>query len=234
MVMKQYLLATAFVLLVAVTALGQTSAVIEGPASALPGELVVLNSSKSIGDNHKWITPDGLSTAQAGCNAIDSQVFFATPKAGKYEFILIVTDTKASIEFARHTVEIKIPNAPEPPPPLPPANPGRFEQLKDLSQRNASTLNDAPTRKVLAMAIRQSHTALKTQCEAGTCPTLAGAQAVVQRTIEAALLARTGNSRNVDWLGGWRIPNNQLMSQLAITSVTDYLEAINAICMGLE
>jgi len=220
---------------VASIAVAQTTAVIDGPTVALPGELVVLNSAKSVGDNHKWITPDGLSTAQAGCDAINSQVFFATPKAGKYEFILIVSDKAATIEFARHTVEIKQLTAPEPPPIVtPPVNPGEFAGLRDLSRTNSVRLNDGATRAALSTNLKATLTSLKAQCAAGQCPTLSGAQAIVVRSIEDTLLARARTSRNADWEAVWRSPNNSLIATYQITTVPRYLDAIDALAKGLE
>ena len=222
--------------LVASIAVAQTTALIDGPTVALPGELVVLNSAKSVGDNHKWITPEGLSTAQAGCDAINSQVFFATPKIGKYEFILIVSDKLATIEFARHTVEVKQLTAPEPPPIVtpPPANPGEFAALRDLSRVYSVRLNDSSTRAALATNLKATLTSLKSQCAAGQCPTLSGAQAIVVRSIEDTLLARARQSRNADWEAGWRSPNNALIATYQITTVPRYLDAIDALATGLE
>lgn len=225
-------------LLLSVTCLAQTTAIIDGPAMAMPGELVVLNSSRSVGDNHKWIAPDALSTAQAGCTGVSSQLFFATPRQGTYEFLLIVTDKQASIEVAKHIVVIKQLTAPEPPPtdpPKPPITPpSKFDALQDLSKTNSVRLSDSATRSALATNLRSAVNSLSKQCEAGTCPTVQGAQAIVQKTIEDTLLARARTSRNADWLNGWRVPNNQLMSQLGINTVALYLSAIDAITKGLE
>jgi hypothetical protein len=212
---------------------GQVSAVIEGPEKALPGELVVLNSSKSVGDNHKWITPEGISTAQAGCTAIDSQIFFATPRPGSYTFLLIVTDKTAAIEYARHTVVIGNPIAPEPPPELP-TNPGDFAKLTQLSKENATRLNDSQTKAALAKSLRQVVNAMKIECTNMRCPTLQSAQSRFVKAIEDTLLQRQGSSRNVNWEEGWRVPNAKYLATQTFTSSAKYLEACEAITKGLE
>jgi hypothetical protein len=212
---------------------GQASAVIEGPEKALPGELVVLNSSKSVGDNHKWITPEGISTAQAGCTSIDSQIFFATPRPGSYTFVLIVADKTAAIEYARHTVVIGNPIAPEPPPELP-TDPGDFAKLTQLSKENANRLNDAATKSALAKSLRQVVNAMKIECSNMRCPTLQTAQSRFVKAIEDTLLQRQGSSRNVDWEGNWRIPNARFLATQTFSSSAKYLEACEAITKGLE
>ncbi len=217
---------------------GQASAVIEGPSKALPGELVVLNSSKSVGDNHKWITPEGISTAQAGCNAIDSQIFFATPRPGSYTFVLIVADKSAAIEYARHTVVIDgslpvdPPVKPVDPPTQPPAS--DFAKLTELSKDNANRLNDAVTKAALAKSLRQVVNAMKTECANMRCPTLQAAQSRFVKAIEDTLLQRQGSSRNVNWEDGWRIPNAKFLATQTFSSSAKYLEACEAITKGLE
>jgi len=224
------------------SAIAQTKAVIDGPDTALPGELVVLNSDKSVGDNHKWITPEGISTAQAGCDSIKSQVFFATPRAGKYTFVLIVTDKEANIEYDSHTVEIKGANVPDPPPvkpvdpdptdPIPP--PTVLQQLEKLSRDNSLRLNDAPTRSALQVSLQTAIDDINTKCAASQCPTLPAAQLQIQRAIESVLLMRKGNSRDALWLDGWRVPNNQLMASIKIESSKQYAAAVQAIANGLK
>ena len=224
--------------------LGQTKAVIEGPDNALPGELVVLNSNASVGDSHKWIVPEGISTAQAGCDAIKSQVFFATPKVGKYTFILIVADKEANIEYDSHTVEIKAVNAPDPPPvkPVDPkpdptdpiTPPTQLQQLTKLSKDNSLRLNDEPTRGMLASSLQIVVDDINAKCALQQCPTLAAAQRQVQSAIELALLQRRGASRDALWVNGWRIPNNQLIATMQIQSSKQFAATVQAIVDGLR
>jgi hypothetical protein len=233
-----------WVLLVSIS-LGQTKAVIEGPDNALPGELVVLNSNTSVGDSHRWIVPEGISTAQAGCDAIKSQVFFATPRSGKYTFILIVADKQANIEYDSHTVEIKAVNAPDPPPvkpvdppPTDPTDPvtppTQLQQLTKLSKDNSLRLNDEVTRKALADTLTLVVNDINAKCAAMQCPTLPAAQRQVQSAIESVLLQRRGTSRDALWLNGWRIPNNQLMASFRIESSKQYAATVQAIVDGLK
>lgn len=226
-------------LLLCGSVLGQVSAVIEAPEKAMPGELVVLNSSKSKGDNHKWITPEGISTAQAGCTSIDSQVFFATPRVGSYTFYLIVSDKAAAIDYAKHTVVIGNPIAPEPPPELPTdppvTNPGEFAKLTELSKANSLKLNDSATRVNLALSLKKVIAEMKAMCARNQCPTLQGAQSAFVQSIETALLARPrGPSRDANWEEVWRIPNAKWINDAKLTTVAKYLDACDAIAKGLE
>jgi hypothetical protein len=216
-------------------AFAQVEAIIVAPDKALPGELVVLNSSKSKGDNHKWITPEGISTAQAGCTAIDSQVFFATPRAGSYTFYLIVSDKTAAIDYAKHTVVIGDSASPKPDPELPPTQPGDFAKLTQISRANSLALNDPKTRASLAASLKPVVAQLKALCESNQCPTLAAAQSRFVGTMEAVLLARPrGPSRDANWEEVWRVPNARFISDANITSVTKGIEAYDAIVKGLE
>jgi hypothetical protein len=222
-------------LLLSVACFAQVEAVIDAPSKALPGELVVLNSSKSKGDNHKWITPEGISTAQAGCTAIDSQVFFATPRAGSYTFYLIVSDKTAAIDYAKHTVVIGDSASPKPDPELPPTQPGDFAKLTQISRANSLALNDPKTRASLAASLKPVVAQLKALCESNQCPTLAAAQSRFVGTMEAVLLARPkGPSRDANWEEVWRVPNARFISDANISSVTRGIEAYDAIVKGLE
>lgn len=225
-------------ILLSVACFAQVEAVIDAPAKALPGELVVLNSSKSKGDNHKWITPEGISTAQAGCTAIDSQVFFATPKTGSYTFYLVVSDKSAAIDYARHTVVVgDVVNPPpvDPKPTDPPSNPGEFARLLEISKTNSLKLNDTPTRSRLQSALSQVVAQMKVECANSQCPTLQNAQSRFVTTIELILLARPrGSSRDANWEEGWRLPNAKWISDAKLTSVAKYLEACDAIAKGLQ
>jgi len=217
-------------------AFAQVEAIIVAPDKALPGELVVLNSSKSKGDNHKWITPEGISTAQAGCTAIDSQVFFATPRAGSYTFYLIVSDKTAAIDYAKHTVVIGDSASPKPDPETPPpTQPGDFAKLTQISRANSLALNDPKTRASLLASLKPVVAQLKALCESNQCPTLAAAQSRFVGTMEAVLLARPrGPSRDANWEEVWRLPNAKFISDSKITSVTKGIEAYDAIVKGLE
>lgn len=222
-------------LLLSVACLAQVEAVIDAPAKALPGELVVLNSSKSKGDNHKWITPEGISTAQAGCTAIDSQVFFATPRAGSYTFYLIVSDKTAAIDYAKHTVVVGDSVSPKPDPDVPPSNPGEFAKLLELSRVNSLSLNDPATRAALAISLKKIVSDMRAMCDRNECPTLQGAQSAFVHSIESVLLARPrGSSRDANWEEVWRIPNARFINDAKLQTVSKYLDACDAITKGLQ
>ena len=140
--------------------LAQPAAKIVGPNEAPAGELVVLSSTGSTGDNLKWVKPDGLQTLQVGCSLLDTQIVFATTKPGAYKFMLIVADKEARIDYVEHTVTIGAvkpppvddPDDPIKPPPVDPS-PTKWASLQTASKVSADRMNDGQTRSKLKAAI---------------------------------------------------------------------------------
>lgn len=220
----------------AAAAAGEVKAVIDGPDTAAPGDLVVLSGTQSIGDGFRWVAPDGIATLN--CSVLE--LAFASGTPGKYTFQLIAADTEAKIDHTTHTVEITGwddrpgpgPDPPDPDPePEPPA--GDYEHIERASQSSAERLNDIETAGRLARAIQGEIAELEGMCKRGQCPGLAQAKAEVVAVIRAALAMRQGNSRNVDWLGGWREPMNSAIDRENITLVNNYLAAMKAAARGL-
>ncbi len=212
-------------------AVAQTSAKIVGPTEAPAGELVVLSSTGSVGDNLVWIKPDTLQTLSVGCSVIDTQIVFATVKPGRYEFVLIVADTKANIDYAKHVVTIKGSTAPpvdppkDPPKDPPPAN--KWDDLKLASAENANKVNDPTTRSRLKASIA----AVILELEPNP-PSLEVAKERVRKAIETTLLTRTGQSMLADWVP-WRKGNQAQIDKLGLVDFADYLSAVKAIGAGL-
>lgn len=218
--------------------LAQPQAVIVGPTETPPGEMVVLSSKGSVGDNLEWIKPEGLQTLSVGCSLLDTQVVFATTKVGKYEFWLIVADKEAKISYKRHVVEVKGKSPPvddppidEPDDPVPP-NPTKWSNLSTISKSGADKLNDNDTRSKLKSRVSATVMQLESLCAAGTCPTLDAAKDSVRKTIEAVLLTRVGPSAQIDWTL-WRRGNQAEIDKLGLVDVKDYIAAVKAIYGGL-
>lgn len=215
-------------------AFAQPSAKITGPESTPPGEMVVLTSVGSVGDNLVWIKPSDLQTLQVGCSLLDTQVVFATSKPGRYEFWLIAADKEARIDYARHVVEVKASGTPTPPPTNPPQDPptnppsdSKWDGLKAASKTNADKANDAPTRSKLKAAIAALVLDLSDRL-----PSLADAKATYLKEVEAVLLLRSGASLAADWVS-WRKGNQAELDRLGIVDTKDYISAIRAIGSGL-
>lgn len=216
-------------------AFAQPSAKITGPATSPPGEMVVLSSTGTVGANLVWIKPPDLQTLQVGCSVQDTQVVFATSKPGRYEFLLIVADLEAKIDYARHVVEVKASGSTPIPPPTnppqdPPTNPpsdSKWDGLKAASKTNADKANDAPTRSKLKAAIAALVLDLSDRL-----PSLADAKATYLKEVEAVLLLRSGASLAADWVS-WRKGNQAELDRLGIVDTKDYISAIRAIGSGL-
>lgn len=238
---NKWLLVASVVLMLTGHLLGQPEAKIVGPKTAPAGELVVLSSTGSTGDNLVWVRPDTIQTVQAGCTLLDTQIFFSTTRPGKYEFWLIAADKEARISYATHVVEIGgavvqpgpdpvVPVNPVDPPPQP--NPAKWLKLQESSKANADRINDATTRSRLKSSIAATILAIDSQCEAGQCPGLPDAKSMVLKSIESVLLARVGTSARIDWTP-WRKGNQAEFDRLGLIDVKDYSSALKAMAAGL-
>jgi hypothetical protein len=80
---------------------------IGGPAEAIVGDLVVLTSSESVGDNKLWIIDPAADGRTIECN---ETLAFAIGTPGRYEFTLVVADKEAQIDKsnALHTQVVRL------------------------------------------------------------------------------------------------------------------------------
>lgn len=234
--LNKSLLSVVALLIISGGLLAQPVAKIVGPTQAPAGELVVLSSQGSTGDNLVWVRPETIQSALVGCTVLDTQVFFSTTKVGKYEFMLIAADKEAKISYVRHTVEIKAGGGGSPPtdPPVDPQppNPAKWAGLVDISKQSAERLNDPPTRARLKSSIAATIVGIQSRCEANQCPTLTEAKALVLTAIESVLLGRTGASTQIDWTA-WRKGNQNELDRLGLVDLNDYIGAVKAIASGL-
>lgn len=218
--------------------LAQPEAKIVGPKQAPAGELVVLSSTGSTGDNLVWVRPDSIQTVQAGCTLLDTQIFFSTTRPGNYEFWLIAADKEARISYARHTVEVTgsivqpPPVNPDPEQPPEQPNPAKWLKLQEASKANADKINDAATRSRLKSSIAATILSIDSKCDAGQCPTVSEAKTQALQAIEGVLLSRTGASARIDWVP-WRKGNQAELDRLGLVDVRDYSAALKAIAAGL-
>ena len=212
---------------------------ISGPNTARTGDLVVISAKESTGKAFKWIMPANIQTLSCS----DLEFGFASGTPGVYTFTLIAADTEGDgdqIAVASHTVRVGgavtpppvEPEPEEPEEPTPP--PSDLEKLRKLSKESAARLADTTTARGLSATIQAKATEIAAMCDAGQCPTLDGAKRLMVAAIENRLLARTGNSRNVNWADGWRVPINEGLKATNTTTVANYLTAMRAIAVGLS
>lgn len=223
-------------LILAGVCFGQPKAVIEGPTRGATGDLVVLDGSSSTGDGHKWIMPAGLQTLGCEAGAGVGQIAFASGRPGVYSFTLIVADKQAAIDYAIHTVTIGSGTGPVDPGPIDPTPTPvpDLNKLEQLSYESASRLADATTARGLVDSILGVDAQISSLCSRRLCPTLQDAQAMMVSAIETRLLERTGVSRNVNWLAGWRKPINDAIARLQNVDVPKYQAAMRAVASGLS
>lgn len=105
----------------------QPRAVITGPKESRPGALVVLDASESTGTGRLWLL--AISPEETSFLPVESALkcIFASPTAGSYTFVLVVSGTNSNggpaADMATHTVVLRAPNVPPPDPPPDPTKP---------------------------------------------------------------------------------------------------------------
>ena len=216
-------------------AMADAKAVITGPSVAQPGDLVVLDCKASVDRAvHKWILPKGL---QGRFIEIDSRLIFATGTQGVYEVGLVVADKAPTVDYVMFEVVIGK-SAPPPidpptdPPVPPPADPVTWDDVRKFSDTAAQAVDDPPTASKLSAALK----ALVPQLAAA--PDKATATAMAAATIEAVLVARTGESLTKEWLGKWRLPVNEKLREADVAgrmpTQGEFSNAIAAVADGLS
>jgi hypothetical protein len=208
--------------LMTTTAWCEVKAVINAPEQVNAGDLVILDSSQSVGANRIWVTDKSIDGRWVSIED-GKRVFFAIGTPGVYTFQLIVADTDASIAQVKHNVRvgnsIPVPPVPppvEPPPTSPPTNPAPpvvdravFKAVRASTQY----INDPAT----AAAIREAILSLPEKVPS-----------TVQNAIANVLLNRKDQSK--DWFNYWRVPVNKAIDAAQIP----YPEVVKQIVEGLE
>lgn len=212
--------------------LGQATAIIQGPDTSKAGNLVVLSSLDSEGEATRWIIPKQLDGRYI---TTEGQLAFAVRESGKFTFHLVavacVADAEPDIAVDSHTVQITDGfGEPAPPDPGEPGEPGEppeqptpapdLEALRDLSREKAVAVDDPPTAKALANALRNV-----------SIQPLEQMRANVSERVEGVLLNRSGDSQNKDWLSGWRKP---VSKAITAESPERYREELRAVAAGLD
>lgn len=207
----------AFLLLLPSISQAEVVAIIKAPTQVNVGDLVVLDSSDSIGDNQKWVID---SRAEGRYLELEKRIVFAIGTPGVYSFQLIVADTSAAIDQTKHNVTVGNPTTPPPvdpptPPPIKPPLPPTDTSVLDAVKAATTTVNDPQT----AQALRQALLSLPEKTPGA-----------VQMKIAEVLLTRSPASQKIDWLGLWRKPVNDAIDKAQMP----YDKAIEQIIKGLE
>ena len=132
-------LSIALLLLVPFQGFAEVVAIIKAPTQVNVGDLVVLDSSDSKGDNQKWVIDP---RAEGRYLELEKRIVFAIGTPGVYQFQLIVADKEANIDQVKHDIQVGSITTPIPPPinpppttPVPPSPP------TDSSVLNAVKVN---------------------------------------------------------------------------------------------
>lgn len=202
---------TLFCLLCVVTvaAYAEVNAVIEAPKSANIGDLVVIDSTKAVGDNKLWVVDPRLTGKYL---QFGDQIVFASGTPGNYKFQLIVADKEAAIDQTTHEVQVgsgNPPTQPDPPtdpkPEDPKPDPPTTGKVRGLSRASAELLNDKDTAKLLVAELENAVSKIS------SLP-VADQRELVQMAVAKALLERKGASQKVDWHNGWRVKVNEALA----------------------
>jgi len=190
------------------------TAVIEAPDRVNIGDLVILDSSKSTGDNRLWVVDPRVEGRYL---ELDQRMVFAIGTPGTYTFQLIVADTKANIAQTKKNVTVGGTVVSPPPvdpvdptdPVPPPSNQGVFKATKAATDFMAD-----PT---TAAQLRQALTSLPEKTPE-----------TVQKAIATVMLNRKDQSK--DWLSNWRVPVNFAIERSGLS----YDQAIQQVIKGLD
>lgn len=205
---------------------------VNGPSEAEPGQLIVL-TAESDSANFLWI-PDASLGQVLQCNP--KQIGMATPKTGVHKVIVVASNDKGEMAFTTHVVVIKsstpVTPTPDPVDPVKPVDPKPpvkdFAEFTNLSKKSVATLKDNPT------ALQLKNNLTRVYPELLKFQTVAEAKQLVTKTIQDTLLLRTGTSKDVPWLSGWREPLLTLVEKYNFTTVKEYADCIKATVDGLE
>jgi len=198
-------------------------AVIKAPEKANMGDLVILDSSESIGDNRLWVVDP---KAEGRYLVIDERIVFAIGTPGVYTFQLIVADTNAAIAQVRHNVQIGTPpTSPNPPPtsPVPPTEPNPPTQPNPPPEANRTIF-----KAVRAATNYMDDPATAEQMRQALLSLPEKTPASVQEAIGNVLLKRKDQDKN--WLTFWRVPVNSAIESAQLP----YTEAVKQIIEGLD
>jgi len=173
--------------------------------------------------NAKWIVlyVDGQTIVKS--KSVETDWILLAP-SGKYRLLIVQSDPEKGLALEGRDIEIK---GSEPPPPPPPP-PGDYTLLTKMTKDAADKLNDPPTRAALASAYRSA------------LSTIAGkpydeARATVVMARQAALNARKGPSRLVDWSNGFlKVVDAELTRVAPPGDTAKYASGVAAIVTGLE
>jgi hypothetical protein len=216
------------------------AAVIDGPTTVAPGDLVILSGERSRASDFAW----RLCNTEKSFLAVDGgrRCVFASGSPGKFTFVLAVA-AGDRVALAQHTVEITAPEpppnpnpgppVPAPGPPEPDLPPGKFN-LARLARDWALTtvLLDPAQRKETARSLAASFASMSAAIAAGT---VSDPAEILARTL-AANQAALGSQRDA-WKG-WGAKLAQALeafhAQGTLRSAESYATAWREIAQGLE
>ncbi len=192
--------------------------IFSGPVTGKTGAYLQVTSDK------KWATPvyDGIEITQT--KTPGQWIMFAP--AGKYRVLLAEFDPDTGPRYTYHDVQIGKGSTPPTDPTDPPPPGGDYTAVTKAARQGADALNDPPTRQALA-------TAYKAALAAVPGKSYDEARAVVVAARSAALGARKGPSRDVDWNAWLRAVDAELTKVSPVGDVPRYIKAIEAIIAGL-
>ena len=206
-------------------------AVLIGPVTASPGDLIVLDASKSIGvTKYSW-SPAGHS---GGFLEVDDgeRIVMAYGSPGRYTFVLacagIVGDT-LQLDQLVHTIVVGKPAPPKPAPgPVPPVPPSRFG-LTEVARKIAVEVNNPEGAAILANNYDAISSAIS-----------AGAYRVVDEAFEA-VAEKNRESLSAEQKNIWsnfavQLPEKfkELFEQKVVHTLPQLAEAFLEVAKGLR
>ena len=180
-----------------------------------------------VNTNAKWVTLYVQGQSIVKSKAVETDWILLAP-AGKYTVLIAQSDPEKGLALEGRDVEIKGTSTPPVDPPIDPPPTGDFASLTKAAKDAADRLNDPPTRAALANAYSAALTAI-----AGKPYDDARRTVVMAR--QAALNARKGPSRLVDWQTNFlQVVDAELTKVVPAGDAAKYAMAVDAIVKGLQ
>lgn len=230
-----------FALCAGLACAGEPTAIIRGPASALPGDLVVLDAAGSSASGFAWVLADSDKSFLPVEDG--RRLVFATSAAGRYTFVLVAADATSNgqprVALAKHLLTIGQAPGPDPPAPGPspgpdPLPPGRFGLATQARDWVAAVNLPVADRLRTAQQVAGAFETVATAIVAGTIATIPDALEKLVAANQAAL----GSAEYGAWKTGWNPRFQQTMQGLdqagSLPGVKDVADAFREIAIGLR
>lgn len=180
-----------------------------GRQNAVAGRILVLRAN--VQGTYKWVY-DETKCQDAVIDATTGTLAFVPFDVGRL-VVWLATHDGANLQVHEHVVQVVPAGVAPPPDNKPPPQVGVLDGLPAKYATLAGNLNDQPTAEALVREWRAALGAVRGS------PNITEAGAPLRDAFELAMETRQGDSKQADWLNGFRIPLNKDIGAAAAAGV---------------